>query len=103
MFAPILTAKIDRYNSIMGSRLNVLAVPNMYFGGDVAVAGLLTGKDYINVKEQIKGDFVIIPKHTIKSDEPILLDGMSFDELKRQFSVPVYALDIQELLEFMNG
>ena len=103
MFAPILTAKIDRYNSITGSRLNVLAVPNMYFGGDVAVAGLLTGKDYINVKEQIKGDFVIIPKHTIKSDEPILLDGMPFDELKRQFSVPVYALDIQELLEFMNG
>lgn len=103
MFAPILTAKIDRYNSITGSRLNVLAVPNMYFGGDVAVAGLLTGKDYINVKEQIKGDFLIIPKHTIKSDEPILLDGMSFDELKRQFSVPVYALDIQELLEFMNG
>ena len=101
MFAPILGEQIEKYNSLSGSDLHVLAVPNTYFGGDVAVAGLLSGKDYLAIKDKIKGDFVIIPKHTIKSDEPILLDGMQFDELKAQFDVPVYDFDTRELIEFL--
>ena len=59
-----------------------MAVPNTYFGGDVSVAGLLTGQDLLAMKDKIVGDFVIIPKVTIKSDEPIFLDGMTYDELK---------------------
>ncbi|CAN5870221.1 DUF512 domain-containing protein [soil metagenome] len=98
MFAPILAGQIERLNSLIGSRLKVLAVPNTYFGGDVAVAGLLTGQDFLAVKDKIEGDFVIIPKHTIKSDEPILLDGMKFNDLKAQFEVPIYDLDVQELI-----
>ncbi len=98
MFAPILSEQIEKLNSALGSKLKVIAVKNTYFGGDVSVAGLLTGQDFVAVKDKIEGDFVIIPKHTIKSDEPILLDGMQFDDLKKQFSVPVYNLDIQELI-----
>ena len=79
MFAPILREQIDKYNAVNGSRLNVMAVPNTYFGGDVAVAGLLTGKDLLAMKDKIVGDFVVIPKSTIKSDEPIFLDGMTYD------------------------
>ncbi len=101
MFAPILTEQIERVNGLLDSKLKVKAVPNTYFGGDVAVAGLLTGKDYLAVKNEIEGDFVIIPKHTIKSDEPILLDGMTFDELKSHFDVPVYDFDTEDLLKFI--
>ncbi|HEX8368638.1 MAG TPA: DUF512 domain-containing protein [Pyrinomonadaceae bacterium] len=103
MFAPILRRKIEELNSLIGSKLNVLAVKNNYFGGDVAVAGLLTGQDYLAVKDRIKGDFVIIPQHTIKSDEPVLLDGMNFDELKAQFDVPVYPLDLKGLMQFIQN
>ncbi len=99
MFAPILREQIEKLNFFIGSNLNVLAVPNTYFGGDVAVAGLLTGKDFLAVKEKIKGDFAVIPKHTIKSDEPIFLDGMSFDELKSKFNVPIYPFDVQDLIK----
>jgi len=99
MFAPILSEQIAKLNALIGSKLHVLAVPNTYFGGDVAVAGLLTGKDFLAVKDKIKGDFVIIPKHTIKSDEPIFLDGMSFDDLKAQYDVPIYPLDVQDLIK----
>ena len=98
MFAPILRQQIEKLNSLFGSELKVLAVPNTYFGGDVAVAGLLTGQDFLAVKDKIKGDFIIIPKHTIKSDEPILLDGMKFDELKAQFDIPVYDLDVEDFI-----
>ncbi len=103
MFAPILGEQIERYNQLTGSRLKVLAVPNTYFGGDVAVAGLLTGQDYLRVIDEIKGDFVIIPKHTIKSDEPILLDGMMFEELRSKMPVPVYDLDTPGLISFLGG
>ncbi|HEY0658813.1 MAG TPA: DUF512 domain-containing protein [Pyrinomonadaceae bacterium] len=98
MFAPILGERIEKLNAVIGSRLEVLAVPNTYFGGDVAVAGLLTGQDFLAVRDKIVGDFVVIPKHTIKSDEPILLDGMKFDDLKSQFDVPIYDLDLQDFV-----
>ncbi len=98
MFAPILAEQIVKLNSVLNSNFKVIAVPNTYFGGDVSVAGLLTGQDFVAVKDKIEGDFVIIPKHTIKSDEPILLDGMQFDDLKKQFNVPIYNLDIQEFI-----
>lgn len=101
MFAPILREQIEKYNASVGANLRVLAVPNTYFGGDVSVAGLLTGQDYLAVKNKIEGDFVVIPKHTIKSDEPILLDGMQFDDLKAQFGAPIYDFDVKDLIEFL--
>ena len=101
MFAPILSEQIEQLNSLTNSKLKVLAVPNTYFGGDVSVAGLLTGQDYLAVKDKIAGDFVIIPKHTIKSDEPVLLDGMRFEDLKAQLDFPVYDLDLDGLIDFI--
>ena len=102
MFAPILSEYIDRFNEATGSRLHVMAVPNTYFGGDVAVAGLLTGQDFLAIKDRIIGDFVIIPRSTIKSDEPIFLDGMTYDDLRSQFPVPIYDLDMDGLIEMLS-
>ncbi|MEP6787325.1 MAG: DUF512 domain-containing protein, partial [Acidobacteriota bacterium] len=103
MFAPILKAEIDKYNAQTGSRLRVIAVPNTYFGGDVAVAGLLTGQDLLAVRDEIVGDFVVIPRATIKSDEPIFLDGMTYDDLKAKFPVPVYDVDTQGLIDMLSN
>jgi len=102
MFAPIFNALIEQFNIDRGTGLKVLAVPNTYFGGDVSVAGLLSGQDLIAVRDKIVGDFVIIPKHIIKSDEPILIDGMTYDELKEKLGVPVFAFDTPELLDFLS-
>jgi putative radical SAM enzyme (TIGR03279 family) len=98
MFAPILAGQIGRYNEVFGSRLTVLAVENTYFGGDVSVAGLLTGQDITAVANKVEGDFVLLPPQVVKSDEPILLDGMAFDELKSCFKVPVFAEDLFTVL-----
>jgi len=93
LFAPVLRKMIERMNQQVGTRLEVVAVENDYFGGDVSVAGLLTGGDFLAARERVRGEFAIIPKVALKSDEPIMLDGMSFAELQGQFSVPIYALD----------
>jgi len=102
MFAPILREQIDRYNAESGGRLTVMAVSNGYFGGDVSVAGLLTGQDLTAVADKVVGDFVVIPRVTIKSDEPILLDGMTYEELRSRFDVPVHDLDSDGLLDFLK-
>jgi NifB/MoaA-like Fe-S oxidoreductase len=102
MFAPVLAEQIGRYNAMTGSRLSVVAVQNTYFGGDVSVAGLLSGKDFLAVRDQVVGNFVIIPRVTIKSDEPIFIDGMSYDELRAAFDVPVYDLDTDSLLAMLS-
>jgi NifB/MoaA-like Fe-S oxidoreductase len=99
MFAPVLRGQIEKLNALIGSRIKVIAVPNTYFGGDVSVAGLLSGQDFLAVKDKIEGDFVVVPKHAVKSDEPILIDGMRFEDLKAQFDVPVYALDLEDLMK----
>ncbi len=102
MFAPVLRQQIDKYNAKTGARLTVMAVPNGYFGGDVSVAGLLTGQDLAAMKDKVVGDFVVIPRTTIKSDEPIFLDGMSYDTLRSQFKVPVYDADTNALIAMLS-
>lgn len=103
MFAPLLAGKITEYNALTGAELDVMAVPNTYFGGDVAVAGLLTGRDFLAIKEKVQGSYVIIPKQTIKSDEPILLDGMFYAHLKDQFPVPMFEMDTSDILAFLSS
>jgi len=97
LFAPVLSGMVDQLNDRLGTRLHVLPVENEYFGGDVSVAGLLTGGDFAAVRDQVRGEFAIMPRVALKSDEPILLDGMRFEDLKAAFRVPLLALDFESL------
>lgn len=101
MFAPILSEQIAKLNAQSGTRLYVEGVENTYFGGDVSVAGLLTGVDLIAARDRIRGEFVVIPKATLKSDEEILLDGMSLEELRRQLGVTIHAVDISSFAQLV--
>jgi len=96
LFAAPLERMIDRLNEDFGTRLNVLAIENEYFGGDVSVAGLLSGGDFLAAREKVVGEFAIIPRVTLKSDEPVMLDGMRFEELQQHFGVPLYAFDFKQ-------
>ena len=93
LFAPVLRSLVERLNERVGTRLHVLGVENDYFGGDVSVAGLLAGSDFARARARVQGDFAIIPRVSLKSDEPVMLDGMRFEELQGQFRVPLHALD----------
>ncbi len=101
LFAPVLQPLIENLNVRFGTQLNTVGVENKYFGGDVSVAGLLTGGDLLSARERISGDFVIIPKTTLKSDEEIMLDGMKLDDLAQQLGLPVYPLDLKSFAQFL--
>src|SRR6184192_2725696 len=102
LFAPVLQRLIARLNNRFGTRHDVVAVENNYFGGDVSVAGLLTGQDFLAAREQIRGDFAIIPRVALKSDEPIMLDGMRLEELQNEFHVPLHPFDFRNLSRLLT-
>ena len=101
LFAPVLKKMIDKFNARFGTRLIVEPLENSYFGGDVSVAGLLTGQDLLRARERVAGEFVCIPKQMLKSDEAIMLDGMKLSEVSRALGQPVHAINLQELVSLL--
>jgi NifB/MoaA-like Fe-S oxidoreductase len=101
LFAPVLRPMIKELNTRFATRIHVEAVRNDYFGGDVSVAGLLTGGDLISARTQVRGNFVVIPKQMLKSDEDILLDGMRLEELRSEFGLPVHPVDTDSLFRLL--
>ena len=59
--------------------------PSSRIGKIHAAAGLLTGGDFLSAREQVRGQFAVLPRVALKSDEPVMLDGMRFEELREQF------------------
>ncbi len=102
LFAPVLTDQIEKLNTLYGTRLNVEAVENHYFGGDVSVAGLLTGGDFLAGRDRIQGQFLIIPKSTLKSDEDVMLDGTTLKDLQHRFGLAVYPFDLDSFAAMLS-
>ena len=101
LFAPGLGQWIAKLNDRFGTRLHVEAVENRYFGGDVSVAGLLTGGDLLAARDRVRGDFVVVPRQTLKSDEEIMLDGTTLENLQNDLGLPVHAVDLRSLAELI--
>jgi putative radical SAM enzyme (TIGR03279 family) len=96
LFAPVLRRLVNKFNDRFGSRLIVEPVENGYFGGDVSVAGLLTGRDLLSARERVKGEFVLIPRQMLKSDDEIMLDGMRLGEVAESLRLPVHAISLDQ-------
>ena len=69
---------------------DVYLIKNDFFGKNITVAGLLTGQDLYNqLKDRELGDRLLIPRVSLKADEPIFLDDMSLSELSEKLGVEV--------------
>lgn len=102
LFAPILSGLLEGLNTQLGSRLRVAAVENIYFGGDVSVAGLLTGEDVLAARSAIRGDFLVLPGSMLKSGDTVMLDGMTLSEVESELRLPVHALDFDGLARMIE-
>lgn len=77
-----------------GLRANVAVVDNNFFGSDVTVAGLLTGKDVIDaLKDADIGDVVLLPRAMLKEFEDVFLDGSTPEELAKLLNRRVEIID----------
>ena len=73
--------------------VEVVAIENNFFGPEITVAGLLTGKD---VCEQLAGrelgDEVLYPATMLRAEGDLFLCGMSPDEMEKVLKVPTRAV-----------
>ncbi|MBQ4150545.1 MAG: DUF512 domain-containing protein [Clostridia bacterium] len=71
-------------------KVNVYKIKNNFFGEQITVSGLLTGKD---ISEQLSGEELgeelILPANTLRSEGDLFLCGMSKEELAEKLSVNV--------------
>ena len=102
LFAPVLRKMVQKLNVRFGSRLVVEPVENGYFGGDVSVAGLLTGRDLLSVRDRIAGEFVLIPRQMLKSDDEIMLDGMRIADVAHDLGLPVHAINLDQFASLLT-
>ncbi len=80
-----------RYN---GLRIHVYAIENDFFGENVTVTGLLTGKDiYGQLKDQELGSELLISRSMLKSGEELFLDDYTVEELNRSLGIKITVVE----------
>ncbi len=86
-----------RYGAVMFTQLfegagfghvPVVCVENEHFGGNTAVAGLLTYSDIVRTLRRTNGENVYLLPDVCLNDG-VFLDGATFDDLAREFDVEV--------------
>ena len=90
LFHSTLGGTVSKINERLGASLRAIAVTNRFFGEEITVAGLLTGRCYLEARDRIEGDFLVIPSDSLRSHDRIFLDGMSAADLERELGLPIY-------------
>jgi putative radical SAM enzyme (TIGR03279 family) len=97
--ATVLEPLLDRLAAVAAAPVRLLPVDNDFFGGNIAVTGLLTGADVARRLElEPAGDRYLLPDVTLS--EGRFLDGVTPAELPR--AVEVVATDGRALVEALR-
>ncbi len=71
-------------------KISVFKIKNNFFGEQITVSGLLTGKDiYEQLMGEDLGETLILPSNSLRSEGDLFLCGMSKKELSNKLSVPL--------------
>ena len=63
-------------------------IPNRWFGGNVHVAGLVTGSDLISeLNGKTLSDPLLVPKNMLRETEDVFLDGMKLSDVESALGV----------------
>ncbi len=89
IYYPMLTEAVAELNTRFGTRLQCVAVDNVFFGEGVTVAGLLSGVDFMGSHEKFGGGFLMIPPDSYRDYDLRFLDGMTCGELAGEVALPI--------------
>lgn len=105
--APLLRNLVDeaakKWHNL---KVEVYEIKNNFFGENITVSGLLTGKDFTQqLTGKELGTELLIPADSLRREGDIFLDDMSLEELSRNLNVPVRPVsnDGWELLDAILG
>jgi NifB/MoaA-like Fe-S oxidoreductase len=81
--APVLQRMADDWQSHAGWRPRVVVVPNRFFGEEVTVSGLLSGRDLVDALAALDADVedIVLPRGPFGFDGRCTLDGVSAEEV----------------------
>ncbi len=99
---PYIQELVDMVKEKANIDCTVYAVKNDFFGHNITVSGLVTGKDIINqLKDYDLGDLLLIPENMLRSEKDMFLDDVTLTDLSEALSVKVeyVANDGYELLD----
>jgi NifB/MoaA-like Fe-S oxidoreductase len=79
-----------------GVDISIHPITNDFFGHRITVSGLLTGQDIIKqLKHKKLGTHLMLPKNILKSNEPILLDDISIEDIEKTLKVSVVVVETE--------
>lgn len=81
--------------------VSVHKIKNNFFGGEVTVSGLLTGRDLIEQLGGIKKDRLLITKSMLKADEPVFLDDVTVSEVEKALMLKLVTVE-NDGYDFLN-
>jgi putative radical SAM enzyme (TIGR03279 family) len=89
LFYPFLNRFVNDLNVRYETTLKVIAVENEFFGEEVTVAGLLAGSDVLRARDDVRGNFLIVPEQACLKSSHVFLDDMTIEDLEKEFDLPV--------------
>ncbi len=94
--APQVKKMADRFNQIQGVDINVCVVKNLFFGGNINIAGLLTGQDIIERLKQFpeSKQTVFIPTICLK-DGNIFLDDLTVEDARNELGLNLRVVGVK--------
>ncbi|RQD73212.1 MAG: DUF512 domain-containing protein [Candidatus Syntrophonatronum acetioxidans] len=91
---PYLERIKEFFKPVQGLKINVWEIENIFFGQEVTVAGLICGKDIIDVlSEKRLGDLLLLPDVMVKDQDSTLLDDFSAGDIEDILQVKVKILN----------
>lgn len=73
-----------------GIETDLYPIPNLWFGGNIHVAGLVTGSDLIaELTGKPIGATLLIPQNMLRAQEDVFLDGMTVKDVESALQVRI--------------
>ena len=95
--APFLNNLADTFNQVENLNVNVCAVHNTFFEGNISIAGLLTGHDVAEALHKMGDDLgerVVLPSIMLRDpDRDIFLDDMTLSEFESKIGREVHVVE----------
>lgn len=96
----------DLYKALLPYGITITGIPveNAFFGGNVHVAGLVTGSDLMSALDGRTPENVLIPANMLREREEVFLDGMTLQEAERALKTRLVPFrDAYELIDILWG
>ena len=92
---PLLNRFAYAMNRVQNMDVQVCAVHNRFFEGNISVAGLLVGRDVIDaVNENARPhDTILLPSVMLRDGENVFLDEMTVDDVQKAVNRPVVIVE----------